>query len=470
MKLIKQILPLHDLLYIYQNLEYEPVDFLKWSAKNFWRRDLQQKHRLNYTSKAKFILAGSYLLLLICSLSVAGWLVGVWWLFPVIWVFLELFSAIFILAAQALLTPFEAYRRRKIIAAAKLKQSQLKDLKVVAIVGSFAKTSIKDMLYTILWKDFYVVKTPKSYNTELSIAETMLYTLKPTTQVFLCEMDAYHPGDIRQLAQIARPDLGMITSIAPQHLERFGSMDKLATTQFEIDQALPASGKLFLNATDEWSNQLAATARNELVWFGGEGDVTVSHLKQTVTGLEFKLHTKKESVEVKLPLFGEHHAQNFAAAAAIALELGMSLKKIAARAAQILPTPHRLEVRQQGNITIIDNTYNSNPSASKAALALLKDYPGDQKILITPGLVELGDKFEEENQRFAENAAQVADQIIIVGQNAKQALIKGLNEANYPQNQRHLVDSTVAGLQKLASISSGNSVVLLENDLPDQYS
>jgi len=124
-----------------------------------------------------------------------------------------------------------------------------------------------------------------------------------------------------------------------------------------------------------------------------DDDIYVTDIKQTIEGLKFTLNTAHDSETITLPLFGQHHVFNFLAASSIALSLGMSLEEIKDRAKKVLPTPHRLEIKKQGDITIIDNSYNTNPTASKSSLEILKDYPGKQKVLITPGLIELGQKF-----------------------------------------------------------------------------
>lgn len=176
-----------------------------------------------------------------------------------------------------------------------------------------------------------------------------------------------------------------------------------------------------------------------------------------------------EVVDIELPLYGAHHIINFLAASAIAVKLGLTLKTLKERASLVSPTEHRLEIRQLGSITLIDNSYNTNPTVSKASLKLLKERSESQKILITPGLIELGDESPKENQEFAKNAATVADIIIIVGKNAQRDLLKGLKQANFPKDQTHLVKSTQEALELLAEIATPNAVVLLENDLPDQY-
>lgn len=482
--MVNKLLPLLDHLYIFQNFEYEPITFLKWFFDNLFKRNLQKKHKLSLTIKAWLLLLLAVILQVFFVISYALLTIpeNLFFIpfYILAYLFTQFFSPVFLVLAWIILYPLEAYQKNKITTAAREKLSKLPNLQVIAITGSFAKTSTKEALYTLLWKDFRVVKTPKSFNTEVSIARSILSDVKENTEVFIVEMDAYHPGEIRKLANLVKPTMGVITSIAPQHLERFGSMEKLAKTQFELGESLPEDGLLILNSDSEWilkledqyqQNEQSSFASQNKCFYGDreEDQFKARNIKQTQDSLNFEMRTPQGITQISLPLFGEHHTINFLAAAAVAQNLGVSLKKIQQRAGWILPTPHRLEVKKQGELTIIDNTYNTNPVASKSSLSLLKSLDGKHKVLITPGLVELGKEHEAGNMEFAKNASEVADEIVIVGEFAKKELLKGFHEAEYPREKIHLAKSTGEALQLLPSLTKPETVVLLENDLPDQY-
>ncbi len=471
-KILTNIWPTADHLYIFQSVEYEVPRFWRWFNQHPYSRQLQKKQHLDWTSKARLLMIASQFLI-ICLTIILTVSLNQNWTWLVLWYLtLSQLSPIFLIISSWLLIPIESRTRKRLISRAIRRRQELKDLKVVAIVGSYAKTSTKDMLYTLLWNKYRVVKTPKSYNTELSLARTINADLKDNTEIFLAEMDAYQIGDIAQLARIAQPTTGVITAIAPQHLERFGSMDNLVKAQFEIVESVQNNhGRMLVNSDDPWMTEQAEKYLTDPIWVGENqmSDLKLSAINQTNSGTSFKIHWKNQSQQINLPLFGGHHAQNFAMAAAIALELGMTLKEIADRARWMLPTPHRLEVNHQGSWTMIDNSYNTNPISAQASFKLLKQLPGKQKILITPGLVELGETADQANISFIEHAATVADYIIIVGHNAKKALIKGLENANYPKEQQIWVETTQQALQLLPKIAVKDAVVLIENDLPDQY-
>ncbi|MBI2022359.1 UDP-N-acetylmuramoyl-tripeptide--D-alanyl-D-alanine ligase [Candidatus Daviesbacteria bacterium] len=470
-KFINTLFPFFDHLYIFQLLEYEIPSFLIWFLKHPSKRNLQRKHKLVFTQKTLAITIIGLGLLVLVSASSAYSLFYDLVLTPFFIIFYGLFSPIFIISAQVILSPFEEYSKNKLLKAASEKVRSLPNLKKVAIVGSFAKTSTKNMLYTLLWKDFIVVKTPKSFNTPISVARTIMEDLKKNTEVFIVEMDAYHPGEIKKLAYLIEPDMAIITAIAPQHLERFGSMDILAKTQFEVVSELKKDGLLILNSSDDWTMKLHQNYKINKVFFGqrSEDMVFASNSRPSEDGWSFTLHYQGKSVLIDLPLFGSHNILNFLAASAAAISLELDLETIKKRALLIQPIEHRLEIRKTGNITIIDNSYNTNPTVSKSSLKLLKEYAGSQKILITPGLIELGGDAERQNLEFAKEAARVSDEIIIVGINARKALLKGLELKKFPAKNIHLSSSTQEAMNKLAQITKPDSVVLLENDLPDQY-
>ena len=397
LKILFKIFPIIDHLYIFQILEYDPRQFIKWFLKYPHKRNLQKKHRLQWTNKIKLLFLLT-LLWIIISIYITGALLTL--------LFIIFLSPVFIFLSYITYLPLEIYSKNKIMDKACQKLAGLPNLKIIAITGSYGKTSFKDMLYTLLWKKFRVVKTPKSFNTPMGLSQTILDYLKPNTRIFIAEIGAYKIGDIKKLTEFLRPIIGVITAIAPQHLDRFGSLENIKKAKFELFKSLPPGG------------------------------VAIRGL-----GLE--------------------------AASKIAKQLGMSPAEIKERIKWLQPTPHRQEIKKQGNMTIIDNTYNTNPESAKTSLKLLQETLGSQKILITPGLVELGKQHNKYNMEFAEEAAKVADIIIIVGEFAKKALLSGLK--NFPKEKIYTVASLSDAINLLSQIAKPNAVILLENDLPDQY-
>jgi UDP-N-acetylmuramoyl-tripeptide--D-alanyl-D-alanine ligase len=470
-KLLNQLFPILDYLYIFQILEYKTSDYIKWFIKNPFKRGLQKKHKLVFSSKIKALFIGTILGQILATVMLTNYFGLSYPGFLFFLILAQLVCPIFIIITGLIYQPLENYLKESILQKASQKLARLPNLKIVAITGSFGKTSTKEILYTLLWKKFYVVKTPKSFNTPLGIAQTILEDVKGNTQILIAEAGAYKIGEIAKIAKLIKPDIGIITAIAPQHLERFGSIENIAKAKFELVENLKESGRAILNGQYPIIRDLACNLRGCIVELYGQttDPYYATDIKPTVNGTDLLLHTPFGNVKIHLPLIGEHHVQNFLAAAAAAHELGLTLTEIAEQAKWLLPTPHRLEIRKEGPLTIIDNSFNTNPKSARSSLQLLKSYTSAQKIIITPGLVELGKESAKENADFARDASRVADEFVIVGEYAKKYLLDGLASVSFPKDKIHLAKSTSAGIKLLSSLAKDEAAVLLENDLPDQY-
>lgn len=466
-KILPKIFPFFDFLYIFQILEYNLWDFFVWSLKNYFKRNLQRKHNLELTKKAVLILIIGLSIAVLTSILISQQFLLI--SYPIVLLLLiQLLSPFFILLAQIFILPFETYQKNKIITKATQKLRKMSQLRVIAITGSYGKTSTKDILYTLIWKKYRVVKTLRSYNNPLSLAQTIIDFTKSNTDIFIAEVGAYKKGEIKKIGAWLKPDVSVITAVAPQHLEKFGSIENIAMAKFELVESLDKNGLAIINSENQILIDLSKNSYSKTIYYNDD-NYFVSDIKVLADGTSFTLNTPAKSIPVKIPMVGEHHAKNFLAAATVALKLGLTLDEIAKRASLIQPTPHRLEIKRQGNVTIIDNSYNTNPESSKSSLKLLNNLPGKQKIIITPGLVELGKECRKENIQFAKNLSKVATEVIIVGNHAKKYLIEGLNEEGYLKNNIHLVSSTKNGISLAIRLTQNKSTILIENDLPDQY-
>lgn len=426
-KTFAKYFPLFDHLYIFQIFEYNFWDFLNWFIKNPFKRNLQKKHKFRLTNKALFFAIISGLWTIFFVLIVSHFLFKGFYvlLIPFVWLLFFQITPLPIFLTSLISFPLDYYLKIKIINKTQEKLNRLKHLKVIAITGSYGKTSTKDILYTLLWKKFRVVKTPKSFNTPLGIAQTILEDVKENTDILIAEIGAYKKGEIANIAKLIKPQIGIITAIGPQHLDRFGSLENIRKAKYELVENLSSDGTAILNPPH---------------------------------------------FDISIPLVGEHHARNFDFAATAAMQLGLTLKEINERAKLLLPTPHRMEIKKIGNITLIDNSYNTNPKSAKSSLSLLNGFNGFTKVVITPGFVELGKEAPKENREFGKNIGQLANKVIIVGENAKEDLLKGLKDVNYKKENIFFSKSTQEALILIQQIVTTKPLVaLLENDLPDQY-
>ena len=343
------------------------------------------------------------------------------------------------------------------------------NLKIVGITGSYGKTSVKYFLNQLLSVKYNVYMTPGNYNTTLGVIRAVREGLRPTHEIFLCEMGARHVGDIAEICQLAHPDLAIITSIGPQHLETFGSVENIVKTKLELADAVKGRGPVFLNFD---SALIAQHAYNQdVVTYGQNGkDYAVSDVHIGRSGSVFTVTAPDgTSQEYRTRLLGAANVQNIAGAVAVAHSLGVSLKAMVPAVRQLEGAPHRLELKQAGDITIIDDAYNSNPAGAAVALETLGLCRGG-RIVITPGLVELGDKELEYNRVLGTQAAGNCDLLILVGSQPRtDAIEAGAKEAGLAEAAVLRANTVQDAMAMARSARLEDKMVLLLNDLTDNY-
>ncbi|HEX2240174.1 MAG TPA: UDP-N-acetylmuramoyl-tripeptide--D-alanyl-D-alanine ligase, partial [Actinomycetota bacterium] len=320
-----------------------------------------------------------------------------------------------------------------------------------------------------------VLATPASYNTPLGVARAINERLGPQHRVLVVEMGAYAVGDIRELAAFAGPTIGVLTAIGAAHLERFGSLEAISQAKYELIAALPSDGVAVMNSDDPKVRVLAeATDHVRVLRYGleraGRPDVTARNIEAVAQGTTFDvLDEERNSIRVTTRLLGRFSVSHVLAAVAVARALGRPLTDLTEAIEQLEPTEHRLQLIQgSGGVTVIDDAYNSNPDGAAAALEVLAGRPGNKKVVVTPGMVELGPLQFESNKEFGRSAAGVADTLIVVGTTNRDALVAGA-EAARNGCQVVIVESLDEATEELKSILKPGDVVLFENDLPDQY-
>lgn len=367
--------------------------------------------------------------------------------------------------------PIEKLVQEKFVIKAKKKLKQMKNLKVIGVTGSYGKTSTKYIVSTILNQKYNILKTPASFNTKMGIVRTINEHLKPTDQIFVCEMGADEVGEIKELCKLVHPSIGMITSIGPQHLETFGSLENIKKTKFELVDALTEEGIAILNYNDE--NVKSVNTDKNKVTYGTESscEYYAKNIDITEFGSNFIIHTKDGTdIEVTTKLLGEHNIINIVGAVAIAKELGLTDKEIQLGIKMLKPIEHRLELKQHANGTIIiDDAYNSNTKGAQMAVEVLGRFKNKKRILVTPGIVELGDKTYEYNKTFGMQAAENCDYAILVGKKQAKPIFDGLVEKGFKEEDIFIVDNFEMAMKKMNELMDSNTVILLENDLSDNY-
>ncbi len=383
-----------------------------------------------------------------------------------------MFSYILVYVVSLINKPIEKSIRRGFCKKAKNKLKEIPGLKVIGITGSYGKTSTKYVVNTILSQKYNTLMTPESYNTTMGVVRTINEKLTPMHQLFICEMGAKYVGDIKEITDIVNPNYGILTAIGPQHLDTFKSLDNVKKTKLELIDSLPEDdGIAFVNWEDE--NIRNSKITKNMVKFGlsNSADYYAENINITERGSSFDVVIpEKESIRIKTRLLGKLNILNIVGAVAIADKLGLTPEEIKVGAKYIRPVPHRLELKQNPNGSIIiDDAYNSNIRGATMALEVLKAFENRKRILITPGIVELGDKSIEINQELGRKAAESSDFIILVGANQTVPIFNGIREKDYPESQVFIAQNLQEALSKMNSILTSDSVVLLENDLPDNY-
>ena len=341
----------------------------------------------------------------------------------------------------------------------------------IGITGSFAKTSVKEILKTILSQKYRVLATPYSYNTPLGISRTVKM-LDSTHDVFIAEMGARQKGDIKELARLVNPKFGIITGINNQHLESFGSIENTIDTKYELFENLSSDGVGIFSSDNDNAKKLFERFSGEKYLAGANGENALVGAKNIFIderGTTFTLIVDGEEVECSTVLLGTHSVRNICLASAVAYKMGLTPKEIASGIEKIRSIGHRLElVPNNKNIVIIDDSYSANEEGVKSAMEVLDNFKG-RKIVLTPGLVELGKVENLVNFEFGKTLAKHADFVIVVGKHNAEMIIKGLIEGGMEKEKIAFAKNLNKGNAILNEMLMEGDVVLFENDLPDNY-
>ena len=390
---------------------------------------------------------------------------------PVLMYLLPAFETALIALAAVCAQPIEKHINRQFVDDAKKRLESNPNLIRIGITGSYGKTSTKFLLRDILSVKFNVLATPSSFNTTMGVTRVIREQLTPAHHVFIAEMGARHVGDIRELVDLVHPGIGILTSVGPQHLDTFGTIERIKNTKYELIDGLPQNGTAILARDGAICEELYARCPLEHKYMPGDL-VRASDMEWGPFGTRFTLEDVKtgERARCETRLLGEHSIANLLLCCTAARVLGMTLDEIAQGVARCQPVEHRLELISGGaGVTIIDDAFNANPVGARAALRVLKNFPG-RRIVITPGMVELGGEEAAFNRSFGEQMAESVDVAILVGKKHTQPIVDGLLAKGFPQEKIHVVSSLDESTKVLHAMMRAGDVVLYENDLPDNYS
>lgn len=455
-------------LHILQLEGYLILRYIKWNFRNLYVNNLESKKPLVWTDKAKRLYLTSIIYIILTTYFLVLYF-GFWGILLAL-VICYLYTPLLILAVITI-KPYEIANRYHVKSKIKKKILYLKSkgLKIIGITGSYGKTTVKDYLYTILSSKYKVLKTPDSYNTLFGIASVVDLELSESYKFFICEMGAYKKKDISELCSCILPDHAILTGINEQHIERFGSLQNTIEAKFELIQAIPKNGIAVLNGDNEnIKKNYQRFTLNPILYGNSEPDFMYQNV-QINNGVTFALlQIQGNSIKVQNnAVVGKGNICNLLGASIMAYKLGVGIGHIQKSYTNLNPTKHRLEIiKKEDDKIIIDDSYSSNVDGFKNALTFLNSFTGIPKVLVTPGIVELGNLNNDVHQHLGVLANEICDFVILVGKTDRT-----LSLASKIKSEKvHYINSIYSLEGLLNQLNLKRSVVLIENDLPENYS
>jgi UDP-N-acetylmuramoyl-tripeptide--D-alanyl-D-alanine ligase len=463
-----------NILLAFQLENYKNTRFLKFIYTHFpfWFYG-SERQNLVWTKKALFILALTLFLFLGDCMSGIFMILSFWAqkIFIIPFLLVEIFLLpIYFVVANFLSFPLDTYLKNKIIAKAKEKMKTFKNLTVIGITGSYGKTSTKDMIYTLLKEKFKVLTTEGNKNTPLWVSEVILEKLDESIEIFIVEMGAFIPWDIKALCDIVNPKIGILTGITLQHLERFKNLENIIKTKFELIQSLPTDGLALIDTTSDGVKQglekyqFSMNTKNIKT-------ISASSSFQYLDNLEW-ISFELDGNTYQTKLIAKHSLQTIQIAYEVAKYFWLSLEEIKAGIEKIDYTKHRMELirNTKNGVNIIDDSYNGNIEWVKSIIDLLKNTnTAGKKLIIAEGIVELWEKLEEVNNQFGQDLSEVVDIVLLTKWPTWEAIYRWLKEKWFDEKNIKIYPHSLDIHNDLKNILQFWDIIVFQNDLPDNY-
>lgn len=464
-----------SLVYMLQTSEYNICDYLVWYHNTRDFTHIEKRKQLVKTPKALSLLVMAWMIVFLLAILIVAslWIddplkyalfLAVIFLSPYILAYTIIIPLLIIKIIQC---PIEYL----IINQARQKLKSHKAIKI-GIAGSFGKTTMREILKTVLSEGKKVSAAPHSYNTALGISQ-FVKTLKGDEEILIFELGEYYPGDIKKLCALTQPNIGIITGINEAHLQKFKSLEQTTKTIYELadylEAKLPKTQTLYINKENELAYKNSRP--NNIIYNRQHiGNWKIENPKTGLDGTSFTLTNSNTKLELKSTLLGLHQIGPLAAAADIAFNLGLSFNQIREGIGKTKPFEHRLEpkIGNDGVITL-DDSYNGNPDGIKAVIEFLESLQGHRRFYVTPGLVEMGNKTEEVHKQIGKSLAKAKiEKVILIKNSVTPHIEKSLREENYA-GEVLWFDDALATFAALPNLTVKGDVVVLQNDWPDQY-
>ncbi len=460
--------------YMLQSTNYEIWPYLRW----FWRTSdfskVRNRRDLDKTSVARLILAtlqwgiffelilGLILVILTFSHTLAGgWAFGVAAIigFPVIWSHLICIPVV--TARLFIIQPKE----RQSVAKTKELFNKHKGIKI-AVAGSYGKTSMKELLNTVLSQGKKVAATPANKNVARSHAK-FAEKLTGKEDILIVEFGEGAPGDVDRFSSTLKPDYGIITGIAPAHLDRYKTLERAAKDIFSLANYIDPT-RLYINGESIEAVKYLKPGNQTYDRHGVLG-WQVQDLKSNIAGLKFKLVKDKTTISITSSLIGKHQVGPLVLAVALALELGLTEAQVTQGVEAVKAYEHRMEPYSLSGAWIIDDTYNGNLEGIRAGTALLADLDAKRKIYVTPGLVDQGRETKRVHEEMGKLIAEAKpDEVVLIDNSVTKYIINGLKTAGYTGRIEKQTDPLLY-YGNLADFVASGDLVIMQNDWTDNY-
>jgi UDP-N-acetylmuramyl pentapeptide synthase len=462
------------IVYMLQSTEYQTRPYLTW----FWRtsnfKTVSKRRTLDRTRPARLLLMALRIgmgMQIIFSLSVLGMGLyhdsaigillgmGLFLLYPVLW------AHLLVMPLEFGRTFIQRPQERRLIAQSHAIFAAHKGVKI-AVAGSYGKTTMKELLATVLGYSRRVAATPGNKNVSVSHAY-FADRLTGDEDILIIEYGEGEPGDVTQFAATTKPDIGIITGLAPAHLDRYKTVEAAGQDIFALADYLH-DNRVYVNGESPAAKPFIKPRYHTYTHSGVDG-WKVSGVKLAITGTSFNLERGNTKLKLRSELVGRHQVGPLSAVAAIAHELGLSKTEIEAGTVLTSPYEHRLQPYQLGGAWIIDDTYNGNIEGVRAGLALLAELPAKNRRYVTPGLVDQGDVNESVHMLMGELIAGAnPDQVVLMKNSVTDWIKAGLEKSGY-KGQVFVEQNPLNFYTNLSHFVASGDLVLMQNDWTDNY-
>jgi len=462
------------LVYMLQNTEYHGGPYLQWFWKTTHFERVMYRRTLQRTKAARLLLLA---LRTGMALQIAAGAVCIYWWwqyglvgglafgaalivsYPIVWAHLAILPLE--LGRALIVRP----RQRRAIAASRTIFANFQGVKI-AVAGSYGKTSMKELLLTVLSEGKHVAATPANKNVSISHAY-FARKLQGNEDILIIEYGEGEPGDVRRFADITKPTHAIITGIAPAHLDRYKTLQAAAADIFSVAKAV-AEDHVYVNGESPDAlpsvtpGQQLYNEKNALGW-------KISGIRINLDGTRFTMRKGGKKLELYSRLLGRHQVGPLAIVAALAHEFGLTDEQIEAGIAKTASFEHRMQPYQLGGAWIIDDTYNGNIEGVRAGTRLLKELPGKRKIYVTPGLVDQGKDTSAIHQQMGRLIAEAKpDMVVLMKHSVTAAIQKGLEDAGFA-GELLIESDPLTFYTNLDVFVAGGDLILMQNDWPDNY-